>query len=46
MGTPALGAHLGMRRLIVGPYSLLYKYDAAEDVVSIVGVSRGGPLFR
>lgn len=46
MGTPALGAHLGKRRLIVGPYSVLYKYDPAEDVVSIAGISRGGPHFR
>ena len=46
MGTPALGPHVGKRRLIVGPYSVLYKYDAAEGVVSVVGISRGGPLFR
>lgn len=46
MGTPASGVHLGKRRLIVGPYSVLYEYDPAEDVVSIAGISRGGPLFR
>lgn len=41
-----MGAQQRRRRLIVGPYSVLYEYDEADDVVSIVGVSRGGPLFR
>ena len=46
MGTPAIGAHAGRRRLIVGPYSVLYEYDTDEDIVSIVALSRGGPIFR
>ena len=46
LGTPATGPHAGRRRLIVGPYSLVYEYDAEAGIVTIVAVARGGPLFR
>lgn len=45
LGMPALGPHLGKRRLVVGPYSIIYEYDRDTGVVSIVAVARGGPLF-
>ena len=46
LGMPALGPFAGKRRLIVGPYSVVYEYDADTGVVSIIAVARGGPLFR
>lgn len=46
MGAPALGRFEGKRRLIIGPYSVVYEYDAATDTVSIIAVARGGPTFR
>lgn len=46
LGMPALGPYDGKRRLIVGPYSIVYEYDEAADVVSIIAIARGGPLFR
>ena len=46
LGMPALGPFLGKRRLVIGPYSVVYEYDADADVVSVVAVARGGPLFR
>ena len=46
LGVALTGKHLGRRRLIVGPYDVLYEYDLENDVVSILLVIRGGPLFR
>jgi mRNA-degrading endonuclease RelE of RelBE toxin-antitoxin system len=46
LGMLARGPFQGKRRLVVGPYSVMYEYDAVLDVVSIVAVARGGPLFR
>jgi mRNA-degrading endonuclease RelE of RelBE toxin-antitoxin system len=46
LGMPALGPFAGKRRLIVGPYSIVYEYNADTGVVSIIAVARGGPLFR
>jgi mRNA-degrading endonuclease RelE of RelBE toxin-antitoxin system len=46
LGMPAQGPFEGKRRLIVGPYSLVYEYDKQAGVVSIIAVARGGPLFR
>lgn len=46
LGVALTGKHLGRRRLIVGPYDVVYEYDSENDVVSIVAVIRGGPLFR
>jgi mRNA-degrading endonuclease RelE of RelBE toxin-antitoxin system len=45
LGVPALGVFKGKRRLVVGPYSIVYEYDAADDV-SAVAIARGGPIFR
>jgi plasmid stabilization system protein ParE len=46
LGMAARGLFEGKRRLVVGPYSVVYEYDAQAQVVSIIAVARGGPLFR
>ena len=46
LGMPLTSGQRGRRRLIVGPYSVVYEYDAGDDVVSILAVTPGGPLFR
>lgn len=46
LGVPLTGRHEGRRRLIIGPYIVVYEYDPENDVVAIVLVTRGGPLFR
>ena len=46
LGVRALGPYEGKRRLVVGPYSVVYEDDAEHGIVSIVAVARGGPLFR
>jgi len=46
LGMPAMGVFSGRRRLLVGPYSVVYEYDAAADVVSVIAIARGGPTFR
>jgi mRNA-degrading endonuclease RelE of RelBE toxin-antitoxin system len=46
LGMPALTPFEGKRRLIVGPYSIVYEYDEKAEVVSIIAIARGGPLFR
>lgn len=46
LGVRAMAPYEGKRRLIVGPYSVVYEYDAEHGIVSIVAVARGGPLFR
>jgi mRNA-degrading endonuclease RelE of RelBE toxin-antitoxin system len=46
LGMAAQGLFEGKRRLVVGPYSVVYEYDEDDDVVSIIALARGGPLFR
>jgi len=46
LGAPAMGRYAEKRRLVVGPYSIVYEFDEHTDTVSVVAVSRGGPLFR
>jgi mRNA-degrading endonuclease RelE of RelBE toxin-antitoxin system len=46
LGVRAQGPYEGKRRLVIGPYSIVYEYDAEHGVVSIVAVARRGPLFR
>ncbi|TMB92270.1 MAG: hypothetical protein E6J45_03120 [Chloroflexi bacterium] len=46
LGVRAFGPYEGKRRLVVGPYSIVYEYDAEHGVVSVIAVARGGPLFR
>jgi mRNA-degrading endonuclease RelE of RelBE toxin-antitoxin system len=46
LGVAAFGTFEGKRRLIVGPYSIVYEYDAVNDTVSIIAIARGGPIFR
>ena len=46
MGTTALAPHETKRRLIVGPYSIVYEFDPDADVVSVVAIARGGPPLR
>jgi mRNA-degrading endonuclease RelE of RelBE toxin-antitoxin system len=46
LGAPAGGTYEGKRRLIVGPYSVVYEYDADTEVVNVVAVAFGGSRFR
>ncbi|MBV8527127.1 MAG: type II toxin-antitoxin system RelE/ParE family toxin [Candidatus Dormibacteraeota bacterium] len=46
LGVPALGPFVGKRRLVIGPYSVVYEYDSKGGVVSAIAVARGGPLFH
>jgi hypothetical protein len=36
----------GQRRLLVAGWSIVYTYDEAEDVVSILALVMPGSLFR
>ncbi len=46
LGMAARGPYEGKRRLVVGPYSVVYEYDPLTNLVSIIALARGGPLFR
>ena len=41
----AFGPYEGKRRLVVGPYSIVYEYDAEHGVVSVIAVARGVRCF-
>lgn len=42
LGTPLQGRHAGSRKLIVGPYAVVYEYYANDDVVALKVVARAG----
>ncbi len=43
LGVPLLGPYQGKRRLVVGPFSVVYEYDFDSDVVSVLAITRGWP---
>jgi mRNA-degrading endonuclease RelE of RelBE toxin-antitoxin system len=46
LGMAAQGPFEGKQRLVIGPYSVVYEYDAQAEVVRVIALARGGPLFR
>ena len=46
LGTALIGPLAGLRRLVVGPYSVVYGLDDEKGVVSIVALVPGGWVAR